>query len=147
VSGEQRDATDVMLREAASLLHLLGSMGAAHLLLIGGLVPPLLTSSPRELHIGTADIDFLMSVAFTQGTTAEYYQSIEEKLSKFFATDTDAFAQARPEAHLAVNATVRSLRERIDWDIHAERAVRRNTGRTDLNGNRDRTRNERTPRP
>jgi hypothetical protein len=59
-------------------------MGSAHLILVGGLVPPLLTQAQEEPHVGTADIDFLMSIAFAQGATREYYESIEEKLTRFF---------------------------------------------------------------
>src|SRR6266545_4075287 len=35
-------------------------------------------------HIGSADIDFCLSVAITQGETRQYYKSIEELLSPHF---------------------------------------------------------------
>jgi hypothetical protein len=39
------------MREAASLLHLLGGMGSRHLVLIGGMVPPLLVPNAEVAHL------------------------------------------------------------------------------------------------
>jgi hypothetical protein len=84
-----RNEPRVMLREAGSLFHLIGGMGAKHLVLVGGLVPPLLAPSPAEPHIGSADVDLCLSVAITQGATREYYKSIEEKIAQFFEPEPD----------------------------------------------------------
>jgi len=80
----ERHPVDPMVAEAASLLYLLGGMGAKHLVLIGGLVPPLLVKEPREAHVGTSDLDICLSVAISQGATAEYYESIEELIAPYF---------------------------------------------------------------
>ena len=84
MTRDERHPVDPMVEEAASLLYLLGGMGAKHLVLIGGLVPPLLVKEPREAHIGTSDLDICLSVAISQGATAEYYASIEELIDPYF---------------------------------------------------------------
>lgn len=73
-----------LLREVASLFHLLGGMGAKHLIVVGGLVPPLLAPDAAEAHLGSADIDLCLSVAIVDGATREYYRSIEEHLDPWF---------------------------------------------------------------
>lgn len=70
--------------EAASLLHLIGGMGAKHLVLVGGSVPPMLAPGAVSPHVGTADLDLCMTVAFTGGATREYYKSVEQKIEPFF---------------------------------------------------------------
>jgi len=82
-NGPRREP-DVMLEEAASLFYLLGGMGARHLVLVGGLVPPLLVTTPFEPHGGSADIDLCLSVAITEGATREYYKAIEAKIAPYF---------------------------------------------------------------
>lgn len=42
MATETRHPPDALTREAASLFHLLGGMGSKHLVIVGGLVPPLL---------------------------------------------------------------------------------------------------------
>ena len=84
MTRDERHPVDPMVEEAASFLYLLGGMGAKHLVLIGGLVPPLLVKEPREAHVGTSDLDVCLSVAISQGATAEYYESIEELIDPYF---------------------------------------------------------------
>jgi len=84
MTRDERHPVDPMVEEAASLLYLLGGMGTKHLVLIGGLVPPLLVKEPREAHVGTSDLDICLSVAISQGATAEYYESIEELIAPYF---------------------------------------------------------------
>jgi hypothetical protein len=72
-----------MLTEAASLFALLGGVGRAHLIVVGGLVPPLLAPKHATSHVGSADVDFCLSVAITEGRTA-HYKSIEEKIEPYF---------------------------------------------------------------
>ena len=72
------------MREAASLLHLLGGMGSRHLVLIGGLVPPLLVPDAAVAHLGSADIDFCLSVAMTEGATRQYAASLQELIAPYF---------------------------------------------------------------
>jgi hypothetical protein len=84
VTDAPRINPDTMRRETASLFYLLGGMGAKHLVLVGGLVPPMLVPTPAEPHIGSADIDLCLSVAFTEGATREYYKSIEAKIAAHF---------------------------------------------------------------
>lgn len=78
-----RQPASQMLTEAASLFALLGGVGRAHLIIVGGLVPPLLAPEHAASHVGSADIDFCLSVAITEGRTA-HYKSIEEKISPYF---------------------------------------------------------------
>jgi hypothetical protein len=82
--NDERHAPDALLIEAASLVHLLGGVGSKHLIVIGGLVPPLLVPTAATAHVGSRDIDFCLSVALTQGVTREYYKSIEEAIEPFF---------------------------------------------------------------
>lgn len=84
MSDAPRIPPDTMLTEAASLFFLIGGMGAKHLVLVGGLVPPLLVPTPPEQHIGSADVDLCLSVAIAEGATIEYYRSIEAKVAGYF---------------------------------------------------------------
>lgn len=63
MNSEIRHLPSVLVQEAASLFHLLGGMGAKHLVIVGGLVPPLLLPEVSESHIGSVDIDLCLSVA------------------------------------------------------------------------------------
>lgn len=84
MATETRHPPDALTREAASLFHLLGGMGSKHLVIVGGLVPPLLVPGADEPHQGSADIDLCLSVAITKGATSEYYKSIEELINPYF---------------------------------------------------------------
>ncbi|HEX7290117.1 MAG TPA: hypothetical protein VF250_03225 [Conexibacter sp.] len=59
-------------------------MGAKHLIVVGGLVPPLLAPDAADAHQGSADIDLCLSVAIVHGATREYCRSIEEHLDPWF---------------------------------------------------------------
>jgi len=68
------DVAEMMISEAADLLRAL-SFTAHHLVLIGGLVPSLLVSvlDPGiRPHVGTTDLDLCLTLALTEGDTAEY---------------------------------------------------------------------------
>jgi hypothetical protein len=82
--SKPQHSPDTLIREAASLLYLLGGMTPKHLVVVGGLVPPLLVPDPPDPHIGSADIDLSLSVAITEGATREYYQSIEKTIDPYF---------------------------------------------------------------
>ena len=84
VTTEERHEPTILVEEAASLFHLLGGMSAKHLIIIGGLVPPLLLPDAPETHVGSADIDLCLSVAITRGATRDYYESIQEKIEPYF---------------------------------------------------------------
>lgn len=84
MSSSVRHPADVLIGEAASLFYLLGGMATKHLVIVGGLVPPLLVLQSAEPHIGSGDIDVCLSLAVTAGETREYYRSIEEILSPHF---------------------------------------------------------------
>jgi hypothetical protein len=84
VSDEIKHSPSTLIGEAASLFHLLGGMAAKHLVIVGGLAPPLLVPEAADAHIGSADIDLCLSLAITKGATREYYQSIEEILKPHF---------------------------------------------------------------
>jgi hypothetical protein len=88
--GGDRIPADVLVREAASLLHLLGGMGSRHLVLVGGMVPPLLAPGVAARHLGSADIDFCVSVALTDGATREYASSLQELMSPYFEPASSA---------------------------------------------------------
>ncbi len=84
MTGEIKHPPSALIGEAASLFHLLGGVAAKHLVIVGGLVPPLLVPQAADAHIGSADIDLCLSLAITGGTTREYYHSIEEALAPYF---------------------------------------------------------------
>ena len=89
--NEQRHPPDKMIGEVASLFHLLGGIAPKHLVVVGGLVPPLLAPRPPIPHLGSADIDLSLSVAITKGETSEYYRSLEEAIDPFFEPTAAAF--------------------------------------------------------
>jgi len=84
MTGSDRKAPNALMREAASLLHLLGGMGSRHLVLVGGMVPPLLVPNAPIAHLGSADIDFCLSVAMTEGATRQYAASLQELIAPHF---------------------------------------------------------------
>ncbi len=84
MSDEIKHSPSALIGEAASLFYLLGGMAARHLIIVGGLVPPLLIPEAADAHIGSADIDLCLSLAITGGTTREYYRSIEEAIEPYF---------------------------------------------------------------
>ena len=84
MTDEIKHPPNALIGEAASLFYLLGGMAAQHLVIVGGLVPPLLVPEAADAHIGSADIDLCLSPAITSGTTREYYRSIEEALVPYF---------------------------------------------------------------
>jgi hypothetical protein len=69
-----------MLGIAADVLRSFGSaFGGRHLAIVGGAAPGLLVPSvPPGLapHVGTADLDFHLSLHLLDGETADYYQAI-----------------------------------------------------------------------
>ena len=84
MTDEINHPPSALIGEAASLFYLLGGMAAKHLVIVGGLVPPLLVPEAADAHIGSADIDLCLSLAITRGATREYYKSIEETLEPHF---------------------------------------------------------------
>lgn len=84
MTDEIKHPPNALIGEAASLFYLLGGMAAKHLVIVGGLVPPLLIPEAADAHIGSADIDLCLSLAITGGTTREYYRSIEETIEPYF---------------------------------------------------------------
>lgn len=84
MTDEIKHPPSALICEAASLFYLLGGMAAKHLVIVGGLVPPLLVPDAADAHIGSADIDLCLSLAITKGATHEYYRSIEEILEPHF---------------------------------------------------------------
>jgi len=84
VTDEIKHPPSALIGEAASLFYLLGGMAAKHLVIVGGLVPPLLVPEASDAHVGSADIDLCLSLTLTGGATREYYRSIEEALEPYF---------------------------------------------------------------
>jgi hypothetical protein len=82
--ADARHDPSALLQEAASLFHLIGGLAPKHLVIVGGLVPPLLVPDAKDAHLGSADIDFCLSVAITQGETRQYYKSLEELIEPYF---------------------------------------------------------------
>jgi len=72
VTDEIKQPPSALIGEAASLFYLIGGMAAKHLVIVGGLVPPLLVPEAADTHIGSADIDLCLSLAITKGATREY---------------------------------------------------------------------------
>lgn len=73
-----------LIDEVASLFHLLEGITPKHLVVVGGLVPPLLVPAPAEPHLGSADVDLCLSVAITKGDTSDYYRSLEKHIEPYF---------------------------------------------------------------
>lgn len=73
-----------LLGTAADVLRSFGSaFGGRHLAIVGGAVPSLLVGRlPERLrpHVGTADLDFHLSLHLLDGETADYYQAIIDGL-------------------------------------------------------------------
>jgi hypothetical protein len=73
-----------LLGAAADILRSFGSaFGGRHLAIVGGAVPSLLVGRvPERLrpHVGTADLDFHLSLHLLDGETADYYQAIIDGL-------------------------------------------------------------------
>jgi hypothetical protein len=84
VTDEIKHPPSALIGEAASLFYLLGGIAAKHLVIVGGLVPPLLVPEAADAHVGSADIDLCLSLTITGGATREYYRSIEEALEPYF---------------------------------------------------------------
>jgi hypothetical protein len=102
VTDQIKHPPSASIGEAASLFYLLGGMAATHLVIVGGLVPPLLVAEAADAHIGSADIDLCLSLAITQGATREYYESIEEILEPYFELErASEFRWRRRRAHPA----------------------------------------------
>lgn len=79
-----QQSSETLIGEAASLLFLLGGRTPKHLVIVGGLAPPLLVPDPPDPHVGSADIDLSLSVAITKGATSAYYRSIETIVEQYF---------------------------------------------------------------
>ncbi|MCL2583814.1 MAG: nucleotidyl transferase AbiEii/AbiGii toxin family protein [Streptosporangiales bacterium] len=73
-----------LLGTAADVLRSFGSaFGGRHLAIVGGAVPSLLAGKlPARMspHVGTADLDFHLSLHLLDGETADYYQAIIDGL-------------------------------------------------------------------
>lgn len=87
----------ILIEEVASLFHLLGGMTPKHLVVVGGLVPPLLVPRPAESHLGSADIDLCLSVAITKGDTGQYYRSLEKYIEPYFELVESGFRWRKKE--------------------------------------------------
>ncbi len=76
--------SDRILGIAADVLRSFGSaFGGRHLAIVGGAVPGLLVAKlPPGLapHVGTADLDFHLSLHLLDGETADYYRAIIDGL-------------------------------------------------------------------
>lgn len=82
-----------LLGTAADVLRSFGSaFGGRHLAIVGGAVPSLLAGRlPAGIkpHVGTADLDFHLSLHLLDGETADYYQAIIDGLRSLgLRTDT-----------------------------------------------------------
>jgi hypothetical protein len=98
ISGYDPALAGLLLEEAAELTRAIGHT-AAHVVLVGGLVPSLLVpvlDPGIEPHVGTADLDLCLSVALVEGDT-ETYERMEAVLKKLGYTEGDAtFRWRRP---------------------------------------------------
>lgn len=86
-----------MIREAASLFHLLGGIAPKHLVVVGGLVPPLLVPGAASSHLGSADLDLSLSVAIVKGETDGYYRSLEKAIEPYFEPFESGFRWRKRE--------------------------------------------------
>jgi Nucleotidyl transferase AbiEii toxin, Type IV TA system len=80
----QDPMSDRLLGIAADVLRSFGSaFGGRHLAIVGGVVPGLLVPQPPPgipPHVGTADLDFHLSLHLLDGETADYYRAIIDGL-------------------------------------------------------------------
>ena len=98
------DTSELLFAEAADLIRAFG-FSAAHVVLIGGVVPGLLVPvlEPGLLpHIGTADIDFCLTVALIEGDTLETYERIETVLKRLGFRQGDTSFRWQRETGLKV---------------------------------------------
>jgi hypothetical protein len=117
MTDEVRQVPSVLVTEAASLFHLLGGMAAKHLVIVGGLVPPLLLPDAAGAHIGSADIDLCLSVAITEGATRQYYKSIEQIISPYFKPDTaSGFRWRKKDGVAGVPLMIAFLGPSDEWE-------------------------------
>ena len=86
-----------MLEEAASLFQLMGGITPKHLVVVGGLVPPLLCPRAADPHLGSADVDLCLSVAITKGQTSDYYRSLEKCIAPYFEPVESGFRWRKKE--------------------------------------------------
>lgn len=100
VGGGGRLDPGAAVREAASLIRLLGGVGSTHLTVVGGLGPALLVPGAASSHLGTRDLDLCMSVALADGQTRDYYRSVQEIIAPYFVpvAGTSFRWKKRPEA-------------------------------------------------
>src|SRR5581483_7338073 len=84
VSDGSKHPPSQLLVEAASIFYLLGGRGSTHLVIVGGMVPPLLVPEAAEAHVGSSDIDLCLSVAFVEGNTRQYYKGIQDTIEPYF---------------------------------------------------------------
>lgn len=80
------DLTKAIVSVAARILRTIGEGPAGHIVIVGGLLPTLLSeecsSPPTHAHQGTTDLDVVLSLALLQGETAAYYRSIVDALKE-----------------------------------------------------------------
>lgn len=71
---------------AARILRTIGEGPDGHIVIVGGLLPTLLSEEcstpPTYDHQGTTDLDVVLSLALLQGETAAYYRSIVDALEE-----------------------------------------------------------------
>lgn len=83
-SDDDDPMSDRLLGIAADVLRSFGSaFGGRHLAIVGGAVPGLLVAKPPPglaPHVGTADLDFHLSLHLLDGETADYYRAIIDGL-------------------------------------------------------------------
>ena len=97
VDAYSRETTDVLISEAADVIRAAG-FASAHLVVIGGLVPSFLVPVLEEgadPHIGTADIDLCVSLAFVDGETEEYDRLERVLLDRGFSVSDASFRWVR----------------------------------------------------
>lgn len=91
ISGYDAALAEQLVAETADIVRSLG-FAAAHVVLIGGLVPGLLVpilDPGLAPHIGTADVDFCLSIALVEGAT-DAYERIETVLKRLDFKKGDA---------------------------------------------------------
>lgn len=114
VGSGDRLGPEAAVREAASLIRLLGGVGSTHLTVVGGLGPALLVPGAASSHVGTRDLDLCMSVALADGQTRDYYRSVQEIIAPYFVpvAGTSFRWQKRPEAPVAAGGGLPRTRVR-----------------------------------
>lgn len=131
------EVTTVVLAEAADVIRAAG-FAQAHLVVIGGLVPSLLVPFPDGVgapHLGTADIDLCVSMAFIDGDTEEYDRLEHVLVTRGFSVADASFRWVREtDPRITLEFFCPASAERPAGQAHRPRASDNPTAKHNFGG-------------